>query len=359
VDLRLLGWNDSFAAAFAPLAAEGLAPARVTAAYRERWRVHTGAAEPLAVVRGKLRYEAGGPQDLPVAGDWVAVEAPDGDSEAVIHAVLPRRSQFSRRAAGERTEEQVLAANIDTVFLVSGLDGDYNLRRIERYLTAAWDSGARPVVLLNKADVCPDAASRLAEVEAAAAGVAVHLVSAASGDGVEALAPYLAAGETAAFLGSSGVGKSTLINRLLGHTAQKVSEVRVSDSRGRHTTTHREIFLLPGGGLLLDTPGLRELEVWAGESGLSSTFEDIEEVSLRCKFRDCRHQGEPGCAVAEAVSSGALDPERLESYRKLERELRYQVRRRDAAVRAEENERNKAIHRQMRKFMKRNPKGLI
>src|SRR3954452_14617700 len=323
MNLNDLGWDDFFAAAFAPYAELGLVPARVVA-QKGLNQISTGEAEHYADLSGRLRHELKGPGSLgaPAVGDWVAIQPPAGEGRARIHAILPRRSRFSRKSPGERTEEQVVAANVDVIFLVSGLDGDFNPRRIERYLTAAWDSGARPVVVLNKLDRCADPEGCLLETEAIALGVPVHRVSALTGENCEQLAAYLVPGRTVGFLGSSGVGKSTLINRLLGRDVQRTGEVREGDDRGRHTTTHRELFRAPGGGLLIDTPGLREIQLWEGDQGIESAFPEIEELGEQCRFGDCKHQGEPGCAVEAAAASGALTPERLESFRKLQRELR-------------------------------------
>ena len=308
-----LGWNGFFAAAFAPWAEQGFVPARVVA-QKGLNQVSTGDAEHYADLSGKLRHELQEPGSLgpPAVGDWVVLRPPTGDGRAMIHAILPRRSKFSRKTAGQRTEEQVVAANVDTIFLVSGLDGDFNPRRIERYLTAAWDSGAQPVVVLNKLDCCKDPEACLLETEAVALGVAVHRVSALTGENCEELTSYLVQGRTAGFLGSSGVGKSTLINRLLGREVQRTGEVREGDDRGRHTTTHRELFRAPTGGLLIDTPGLREIQLWEGDQGIESAFPEIEELAERCRFADCQHRGEPGCAVEAAVASGELSAERME-----------------------------------------------
>jgi len=353
--LEDLGWSDLFAAHFAPWAEQGLVPARVVA-QKGLTQVSTGEAEHYAELAGKLRREVelpGGGAGYPAIGDWVALRPPTGDGRALIHAVLPRKSKFSRKVAGNRTDEQVVAANIDTIFLVSGLDADFNPRRIERYLTAAWDSGARPVVVLNKVDKCEDPDGCLLEAQAVTMGVPVHRVSAKHALGVEELEPYLGRGQTVGLLGSSGVGKSTLINRLLGREAQRTGNVREGDDRGRHTTTHRELFVAPGGALLLDTPGLREIQLWEGDQGIESAFPDIEELAERCRFNDCRHQGEPGCAVEEAVAKGELAAERLESYRKLQKEQRQLQIKQDEIARIREKQRTKAIHRAQRVFKPR------
>lgn len=357
--LEDLGWNEEFAVQFARYAAEGLVPARVVA-QRGLNRVSTGEAEHYADLAGRLRHELEGPggaAGFPAVGDWVAFRPPTGEGRGLIHAVLPRRSKFSRKVAGQRTEEQVVAANVDTLFLVTGLDGDFNPRRIERYLTAAWDSGARPVVILNKLDRCEDPDRCLLEARAVSMGVPVHRVSARTGEGCEELLQYLKPGETVSLLGSSGVGKSTLINRLLGREAQRTADVRESDDRGKHTTTHRELLRLPEGGLLIDTPGLREIQLWEGDQGIESTFGDVEELAEGCRFSDCRHQGEPGCAVREAVERGDLPPERLESYRKLQRELHQIQLKQDGLARLREKQKSKAIQKFLREHYRLKPRG--
>jgi len=357
--LEDLGWNDFFAAAFAPYAEQGLVPARVTA-QKGLNQVSTAEGDHYADLAGKLRHELKGPGGAsghPAVGDWVALRLPTGEGRAMIHAVLPRKSKFSRKTAGQRTEEQVVAANVDTIFLVSGLDGDFNPRRIERYLTAAWDSGAHPVVVLNKLDRCDDPEACLLETQAIALGVPVHRVSALTGKNCEELASYVTPGHTVGLLGSSGVGKSTLINRLLGREAQRTGDVREGDDRGRHTTTHRELFRAPSGGLLIDTPGMREIQLWEGDQGIESAFPEIEELAESCRFADCRHQGEPGCAVEAAVAGGELEPERLESYRKLQRELHQIHVRHDELARLQEKKKNKVLHKAQREHYKLKPKG--
>jgi len=346
--LRELGFDAVFEESFAPLAARGFVPGRVVAGHARVLRVLTEEGEVLAVVTGRLRHEARGPSDLPTVGDWVALRPPQAARQAVVEALLPRRTAFVRRAPGDRSVAQVLASNIDTVFLVMGLDGDFNPRRIERALVLAWESGALPVVLLNKADLCEDLAGRCAEIGAVAPGVPVLAIAAKPGEGLEALVPWLTPGRTVALLGSSGVGKSTLVNRLLGREKQKTREVRAADQRGRHTTTHRELIALPGGALLLDTPGLREIQLWSDEAGLDAAFEDVSGLFASCRFRDCGHGSEPGCAVRAAVEEGRLDRARLESFRKLQAELRALEIREDPLKRREERSRWKAIHKSMR-----------
>ncbi|HET6568113.1 MAG TPA: ribosome small subunit-dependent GTPase A, partial [Rhodothermales bacterium] len=271
--LHELGWSTSFAHAFASLPRHNCSPARVVRQDRTGFLVRTEQGTLRAVLPGALLHQQ---TTRPVVGDWVAVENAGPDQQARIHAVLPRKSAFSRKEAGEVTREQVVAANVDTAFLMSGLDGDFNLRRIERYVTQTWSSGAAPVVLLNKADLRPDAEAVRAQVEAAVPGVPVHLIRAQQAEDLGALEPYLRPGETVVFLGSSGVGKSTLVNALLGRDEMKTRAVREADSRGRHTTTHRELFILPGGGIVIDTPGLRELQLWASVEALDAGFADVE-----------------------------------------------------------------------------------
>jgi ribosome biogenesis GTPase len=346
--LREIGFVGPVAESFAPHAGQGLVPGRVVAGHTGLLRVRTDEGEELAVVAGSLRHKAGGPEERPAVGDWVALRPREPGHRAVVQAVLPRRTAFVRRAAGKKDVAQVLAANVDTVFLVMGLDGDYSLRRLERALVLAWESGASPVVLLNKADLCEDVAARRAEAAAVAPGVPVLAVAAKPGEGLESLSPWLAPGRTVALLGSSGVGKSTIVNRLLGREKQKTQEVLETDQRGRHTTTHRELVVLPGGALLLDTPGLREIQLWSDEAGLEAAFGEVHEISACCRFTDCRHQTEPGCAVRAAVAEGRLDSARLESFHKLQAELRALEIREDPLKRREERARWKAIYKSMR-----------
>jgi ribosome biogenesis GTPase len=353
LSLADLGFGPALERAFAPFGADGLVPARVVTAHSRLLRVWTGTGELLAEPSGSLRHAALGPEELPAVGDWVALSPTVGARRAVVRAVLPRRTAFVRRAAGDRTVAQVLAANVDTVFLVMGLDRDFNPRRLERALVLAWESGAEPVVLLNKKDLCPDVESRRVEVERVAPGAPIRVIAARPGQGLEELSEWLQRGRTVALLGSSGVGKSTLVNRLLGRERQKTREVRASDQRGRHTTTHRELVVLPTGAVLVDTPGLRELALWSDGAGLEATFEDLAQVAASCRFRDCGHDREPGCAVRAAVERGELDPERLDSYLKLRAELRALEAREDPLRRREERSRWKAIHKSLRKDTKR------
>ena len=334
-----LGWNDDFELAFERFRGAGVEPARVSLEHTHIYRVLTAEGERLARVAGRLRHEASGRADFPAVGDWVVLETAETGSHARdvarIRAVLPRRSRFSRRAAGNPTEEQVVAANIDVVFLVSGLDGDFNLRRIERYLVTAWESGASPVILLNKADLVDDAEAIAREVADLAQGVPVLAISAKAGDAMDRVRAFVTAGKTAALLGSSGVGKSSIANALLGEARLRTHEVRESDSRGRHTTTGRQLVLLPGGGILIDTPGMRELQLWETGEAVAGAFADVDAIAEECRFRDCRHRAEPGCAVLAAVAAGLLPETRLESFRKLQDEQEHQARQQDERARLE------------------------
>jgi ribosome biogenesis GTPase len=322
LDLAVLGWDTFFQRAFAAFDAEKLQPARVMAQHKGFFEVRTAYTNFLAGISGRLRHAARGPADLPAVGDWVVVNRSKNLSDrAHIAAVLPRKTKFSRKAPASDMDEQVIAANIDTVFIVQGLDLNFNVRRIERYLAMIYDSGALPVVILNKADLCAAAGEKRAEVRSVAFGVPVHIISSVNRSGYDELSPYLKQGHTIGFLGSSGVGKSTIINNLLGENVQKTSEVRAYDSKGRHTTTHREIFVMKAGGMLLDTPGMRELQLWEADSGVKDTFQDIDALAGKCRFRNCRHDSEPGCAVVQAVEEGAISAERRESFVKLKREL--------------------------------------
>ena len=346
--LHDLGWNDYWEAQWNSAASDGQVAARVVSQHRGLVRIAGDFAEVWAEPTGKMFLDAEAGGDLPVAGDWVAASVRGNEDRATIHAVLPRRTKFSRQSAGKRTDEQVVAANVDTVFVVTSLNRDLNPRRIERYLALAWESGARPAVVLTKSDQCDDVAGALADTESVTMDVPVHVVSALSGDGLDALAPYLVHGQTVALIGSSGVGKSTLVNRLMGNDVQKVLEIREGDERGRHATTTRELFLLPGRGLVLDTPGMRELQLWDATDGLDQVFAEVNAIAQRCRFRDCAHESEPGCAVQEALTAGTLDRERWESLRKLEREQQFQLRKIDANARQQEQDKWKQIHRQQK-----------
>lgn len=320
--LDALGWDDVFAERFAPFAEQGLLPARVGVEYQHIYRLYAEEGELLATVSGRLRHHATSRADYPAVGDWVAYRHVPDDERARIHGLVPRKSRFTRKIAGSVVAEQVVAANVDTVFLVAGLDGDFNPRRLERYLILAYESGASPSIVLTKADLTEDLAEAVALAGRVAPDVPIHVVSAPRDEGFDALTGYLRPGKTVALLGSSGVGKSTIVNRLLGEERQKTREVRERDGKGRHTTTHRELILLAGGGLVMDTPGMRELQLWDVDEGMEETFADIKELALECRFPNCGHTQEPGCAVKDAIERGELAPERLASYQKLQGELK-------------------------------------
>lgn len=341
MQLEDYGFGAFFADAFSALNDARLSPGRIV------W--WTSGWCRLAAERGDLSARlAGGliaAGAAPAVGDWVAFDP----ETARVHHLLPRRTKLSRKVAGKRTEEQVVAANVDVVFVVVGLDLDFNPRRVERFLTTVWESGASPVVILNKADLCSEVAVRRVAIEKVSPGAEILVVSAVEGRGLSEVRALLPRGRTGVLVGSSGVGKSTLVNALLGEDARATREVRAGDDRGRHTTTDRALFRIPGGGLLVDGPGIREIQLWAGASSLERSFEDVARLANGCRFRDCAHRGEPGCAVTEAVTRGELSEERLASFRSLQKELRYLEARRDESKRRVEKSKWRAIHKEMRR----------
>jgi ribosome biogenesis GTPase len=358
VSITLWGWNSYFEACWRGGDWRNAVPARVVAQQRKFWRLAGDFGECWAEASGKLRLRGAEGRDWPAVGDWVVVELPGANTTAVIQEVLSRRSKFVRKSPGKKIEEQVIAANVDTALLVSALDGDFNPRRVERYLAQCWESGARPVIVLNKADASEEAREKSAEMERVAIGTAVCVVSARTGQGFRELEEFLRPGQTLVLLGSSGVGKSTIANRLLGEAVQEVRSVRESDSKGRHTTTARELFALPGGALLMDTPGLREMQLWDAEQGVAQAFADIDALAAQCRFLDCGHEGEPGCAVLAAISAGILDVARLENRRKLLREQEFLRRKVDPEARHEHKEQWKRLHRAQReKYQQRAKDG--
>ena len=326
--LKSYGWSDRLQNDFAPYAAEGLVPARIVVTQRGGYRVITEVGELDARATGPLMKAA---SDIarPTAGDWVALEARPGETTALVRHVLPRTTAFIRKASGPRAGAQVVAANVDVALLVASLNANLNPRRLERYLATTHESGAQPVIVLTKSDLAEFLAEDVAEIEAIALGAPVLALSAKTGQGLEALDGYLRPGQTAVLLGSSGAGKSTLLNVLAGEERMATREVRAADDRGRHTTTHRELVLLPSGALILDTPGMREMGLWDADDGVAATFADIEALAAQCKFRDCGHGDEPGCAVQAAIEAGGLDPGRLYSFDKLQAELAHDRRRQD------------------------------
>jgi ribosome biogenesis GTPase len=366
--LHDLGWSDFFSAQLAELELNSeTAAARVAEENREMFRLLSPQGEFMAEISGKFRHEVMGRADFPAVGDWVLASTRKEESRATIHRVLNRKSKFSRKIAGKKTEEQIVAANVDVVFIVSSLNSEFNLRRLERYVALAWESGAQPVIVLNKSDLSENPGELRGEAEAAAIGVPVILTSALRGDGIdeiremmrsipektastESISEKVLVAKTAALLGSSGVGKSSLINAILGSELLDTGAVRESDDRGRHTTTTRHLIVAPGGGVLIDTPGMRELQLWDASEGIDQAFGEIADLAANCKFRDCKHVNEPGCAVRAAVESGTLAAERLESFHKLGREEKFVAAKQDAAVRAEQTKALKQLMKKQNRF---------
>jgi ribosome biogenesis GTPase / thiamine phosphate phosphatase len=343
-DLSTLGWDETLAEQFERYRADGLIPGRVAVQHRGAYDALTELGELRCDVAGRLYEESSSPADLPAVGDWVAIAARAEEDAGTIQALLPRRTRFSRKTAWQAAEEQVLAANVDVVFIVTSLNEDLNLRRLERYLILARESGAQPAVLLTKSDLARDPEAARAAVEAVAADVPVHVLSSLSGEGLDTVRAYLRPGVTAALLGSSGVGKSTLVNTLAGTELLETQELR-GDGQGRHTTVRRELVQLPGGALVIDTPGMRELQLWVADEALEETFDDVTSLFEHCRFADCSHESEPGCAVKAALAAGTLAQERWDSYLKLEAELAHLERRLDKRAQAEERKRWRALSR--------------
>jgi len=350
--LNDLGWDDGFARAFAALTpTPDMQPGRIGVEFNYLYRVHLEDGEIEATLAGRLKHRTYSRGALPAVGDWVAVRQRTSE-RGVIVDVLPRRTRFSRRMAGTTTDEQVVAANVDVLFIVMALDEDFSLRRLERYLLMTGESGATPVVLLTKPDLVPDAAAHMAGAESVAGGAAVHVVCPVRGEGLEPVVARLAQGVTGALVGSSGVGKTTIINRLVGGEPRRTRDVRASDSKGRHTTTHRELIPLPGGGLIIDTPGMRELQLWDAGDGLRQTFDDIEALAAACRFGNCQHRGEPQCAVKAAVADGRVPASRLESYLRLQDELVQLAQKQDQRAQIEEKRRGKIGAKALRAHLK-------
>jgi len=351
--LEGLGWDEERTREIEPWAGKaGYQPGRVLIGFNYLYRVGVQDGEFDAVLSGRLKHHAERQRELPAVGDWVVVRKRPQEDRGAIVALLPRRSRFSRRGAGNVTDEQVVAANVDIVFIVMALDHDFSIRRMERYLLMGRESGAAPVVLLTKPDLCDDLPARVAEVVSKAGDAPVHVLSPKLNQGLEQVAPYVTAGRTAALLGSSGVGKSTIINRLVGADVRKTRDIREADSKGRHTTTHRELVVLPSGGLMIDTPGMRELQLWDASEGVRDTFDDIEALASECRFTDCRHRDEPRCAVKAAVDEGRVEADRLASYLKLQDELAYLARQQDERAQIEEKRRGKIGAKALRQHLK-------
>jgi ribosome biogenesis GTPase / thiamine phosphate phosphatase len=353
MNLAELGWDEGFAQAYAAWEADAdVQPGRVAVEFNYIYRVYLQDEEVESVLAGRLKHQATRRSQMPAVGDWVAVRRRHEDDRGTIVGILPRRSWFSRKAAGNITDEQIVAANVDVIFIVMSLDADFSLRRLERYLLLARESGAAPVVLLTKPDLVADASLRAAEVAAVTGDGPVHILSPKLNEGLDQVAQYLRVGRTGALLGSSGVGKSTIINRLAGSAVQKTRAVRAADSKGRHTTTHRELVVLPGGGLIIDTPGMRELQLWDVGEAVRETFDDIETLAGSCHFTNCRHRDEPRCAVKDAVSQGALAADRLDSYLKLQEELARLADLQDVKAQLDEKRRGRIGAKALRQHLK-------
>jgi ribosome biogenesis GTPase len=351
--LESLGWDVDYERAFQSWADKAdVRPGRVVIEFNYICRVWCEGEEIDAVRSGRFTHRATSRSELPAVGDWVVIRKRPDENRGAIVAVLPRRSRFSRRMAGHVTDEQVVAANIDIVFIVMGLDADFSLRRLERYLLMARESGAAPVVLLTKPDLCTDLPARVAETMSLTGDVPVHVVNPKLDQGLDLVTACLSGAKTGALLGSSGVGKSTIVNRLVGRDVQKTRAVRASDSKGRHTTTHRELVVLPSGGLLIDTPGMRELQLWDAGEAVSATFDDIEGLAGDCRFSDCRHRDEPQCAVKTAVDDGRIPQDRLDSYLKLQGELAHLARQQDERAQLEEKRRGRIMGKAMKQHLK-------
>jgi len=352
--LKRYGWNDFVANSFQNLGRSGdLIPGRIAIQHRGAFAVYTEFGDIRAHAAGRMRHEASDVGAMPAVGDWVALRSPEHSGAGIIEAVLPRKSSFLRKMSGAKSVEQVIAANIDVAFLVNGLDADFNIRRVERYLVLSKESGAEPVIILNKVDLCEELEDMVDIVTSVAGDTPVHVMSALQESGMEVFQKYLQSGRTGVLLGSSGVGKSTIMNVLLGEERQEVKEIRESDGEGRHTTTSRELILLPFGGLLIDTPGMRELQLWGDSESLSDAFTDIEEITLECRFRDCSHTVEPGCAIQKAIEEGRLDHHRYDHFLKLQKEIAYLERRRDARAQRDEKKRAKKLASEQKRLSKR------
>jgi ribosome biogenesis GTPase len=349
------GWDAKWAAAFGDDAAKGYFPARLIEEQRGLFQIMSEHGVISARTTGNMRHRANDRADLPAVGDWVCAEHVKNEKVVLIRRILPRRTKLSRKAAGETMEEQVIAANLDTVLVMTALNADFNARRLERFLTVSLESGAKPVLVLNKLDECPEPGPFLEQARIAAGSAPVVAISAKTAAGLDALNEWIKPGLTVGLIGSSGVGKSTLVNRLAGNEDIKTAATRAKDERGRHTTTHRQLFILPNGGILLDTPGMREMQFWDSEQGLAKTFDEIEALAPSCRFKDCAHDSEPGCAVKAAVAAGTLAADRLESWTKLRKEAKAEAKRREPGLIAAQKKLDESAARKLQKLKEKKP----
>lgn len=349
--LHDLGFNSFFESELLKLEANTHLPARVIAEHKGLYKIQNQNGEFLGEISGKLRYTANSRENFPAVGDWVLIQEIQGESKCIIHSILPRKTKLSRKAPGKNTEEQILCSNLDIIFIVQPMDATFNVNRIERYLALGWESGALPIVILSKKDLCESPDLLLLEAESASIGTKVHMISSTKEEGFDAINSYLKPGITIAFIGQSGGGKSTLINKLIGKELQKTSEVREMDSKGTHTTTHRELFVLEN-GLLIDTPGLKEIQLWGNESMIEETFSDIEDYAKQCKFIDCNHETEPGCSVLAAIERGEISEDRFANYLKMKREVEFLESKMDESIKIQRKQKERKLQKMIGDIVK-------
>lgn len=352
MELKKLGFNAFVEKHFEKCKLENLSIGRISAEHKESYKIFSKNGELSAFISGKFRNNCKTRENFPAVGDWVLFEEVNGENKAIIQQILPRKSKFSRKVAGKETQEQIIASNVDFAFIVSALNYDFNLRRIERYLSLIWQSDAAPVIVLTKTDLCPDVQNKIIEVQNIALGVDIHAINNISADGIDAFWEYFNDNKTVVLLGSSGAGKSSLINNLAKDNITKVNELRNNIEKGRHTTTYRQMIILPDGGLIIDTPGLRELQLWDAQEGICQTFNDIQEIAKFCKFSDCKHKSETGCAVQKAINEGLLAIDRLENYQKMQKEQAYLISKQTLSAAKIERDKWKAIHKQIKNINK-------